>query len=161
MNKTKIEWCDYTWNPVTGCLHACGYCYARKIANRFRFADVAFNKPFTSFGIKTIVPDPSDGHFQPILWENRLDQPAKIKKPSRVFVVSMGDLFGEWVPDEWIERVFEACEMAVSGSLSALNPTQQSCLKKNGCSTSGSNAATSGFRCSRKTALLRSTYRAD
>ena len=35
MNKTKIEWCDSTWNPVTGCLHGCEYCYARKIANRF------------------------------------------------------------------------------------------------------------------------------
>lgn len=30
--KTKIDWCDSTWNPVTGCLHGCAYCYARKIA---------------------------------------------------------------------------------------------------------------------------------
>lgn len=35
MNKTKIEWCDRTWNPVTGCLHNCPYCYAKKIAERF------------------------------------------------------------------------------------------------------------------------------
>ena len=35
MKKTKIEWADYTWNPVSGCLHGCEYCYARKIANRF------------------------------------------------------------------------------------------------------------------------------
>ena len=35
MNKTKIDWADMTWNPVTGCLHGCEYCYARKIANRF------------------------------------------------------------------------------------------------------------------------------
>lgn len=35
MNKTKIDWCDSTWNPVTGCLHGCEYCYARAIANRF------------------------------------------------------------------------------------------------------------------------------
>lgn len=33
--KTKIDWCDATWNPVTGCLHGCEYCYARKIAHRF------------------------------------------------------------------------------------------------------------------------------
>lgn len=33
--KTKIDWCDSTWNPVTGCLHGCAYCYARKIAERF------------------------------------------------------------------------------------------------------------------------------
>lgn len=36
MNKTKIDWCDSTWNPVTGCLHGCEYCYARAIAERFR-----------------------------------------------------------------------------------------------------------------------------
>ena len=34
--KTKIDWCDATWNPVTGCLHGCEYCYARRIAERFR-----------------------------------------------------------------------------------------------------------------------------
>lgn len=33
--KTKVDWCDSTWNPVTGCLHGCEYCYARKIAKRF------------------------------------------------------------------------------------------------------------------------------
>lgn len=36
MNNTKIEWCDSTWNPVTGCLHGCEYCYAKKQANRFK-----------------------------------------------------------------------------------------------------------------------------
>lgn len=35
MNKTGIEWCDMTWNPVTGCRHECEYCYARRIAARF------------------------------------------------------------------------------------------------------------------------------
>ena len=35
MNDTKIEWCDMTWNPVTGCKHGCEYCYARRVANRF------------------------------------------------------------------------------------------------------------------------------
>lgn len=33
--KTKIDWCNSTWNPVTGCLHGCAYCYARRIAERF------------------------------------------------------------------------------------------------------------------------------
>jgi hypothetical protein len=36
MQKSKIEWTDYVWNPVTGCLHNCQYCYARKMANRLR-----------------------------------------------------------------------------------------------------------------------------
>lgn len=88
MNKSKIEWCDMTWNPVTGCLHGCEYCYARKIANRFR------------------------GNFDPKLHEERLSEPQKIKKPKNIFVCSMADLFGEWVPDEWIKKVFDACEKA-------------------------------------------------
>jgi len=36
MNRTKIDWCDYTWNPVVGCLHGCPYCYARRMAERFK-----------------------------------------------------------------------------------------------------------------------------
>lgn len=40
MNKTKIDWCDSTWNPVTGCFHGCDYCYARSIAKRFGGASV-------------------------------------------------------------------------------------------------------------------------
>ncbi len=35
INQTKIEWCSHTWNPITGCLHGCSYCYARSIAHRF------------------------------------------------------------------------------------------------------------------------------
>lgn len=35
MKKTKIEWCDSTWNPVVGCKHGCEYCYAKRIAERF------------------------------------------------------------------------------------------------------------------------------
>ena len=42
----------------------------------------------------------------------RLDEPQCWKKPRAIFVCSMADLFGEWVPDEWIEQVFEACEAA-------------------------------------------------
>jgi protein gp37 len=91
MNKTKIEWVinqdgspGYTWNPVTGCKHGCGYCYARVISNRF---------------------DKASG-FMPVLHKDRLWQSVhRQKKPSTVFVCSMGDLFGEWVPNEWIMRV--------------------------------------------------------
>ena len=39
MDKTKIDWCDSTWNPVTGCLHGCEYCYARGIAKRFSYEE--------------------------------------------------------------------------------------------------------------------------
>lgn len=88
MNKTKIEWCDYTWNPVTGCKHGCPYCYAERISKRFT------------------------GDFEPRFHEKRLSDPQKVKKPSRIFVVSMGDLFGDWVPQEWRSLVFEACNRA-------------------------------------------------
>lgn len=46
MNKTKIEWCDSTWNPVTGCLHGCEYCYARKQVNRFKGGCIADRAKF-------------------------------------------------------------------------------------------------------------------
>lgn len=35
MNKSGIEWCDHTWNPITGCRHGCSYCYADKMSLRF------------------------------------------------------------------------------------------------------------------------------
>ena len=115
MNKTKIDWADMTWNPVTGCLHECEYCYARKIANRFGRKYMPFgdeinvqDKPFD--GCKGIDPYPFG--FEPTLHKYRLDEPKKIKKQQNIFVCSMADLFGKWVPDEWIEEVFRACEAA-------------------------------------------------
>jgi protein gp37 len=86
MNRTRIEWCDFTWNPVTGCYHGCDYCYARRIAHRFFPKTVGFN---------------------PYFWRDRLKEPLALKKPARIFVCSMADLFGEWVPREWIEAILE------------------------------------------------------
>lgn len=91
----NIEWARWTWNPVTGCNHGCHYCYARDIAIRF------------------------DGHFKPIFHPNRLAAPQNTKLTNQnpkftpegnknVFVCSMADLFGDWVPDEWIDKVFDA-----------------------------------------------------
>ena len=91
LNKTKIEWCDYTWNPVTGCRGGCPYCYARKIAERFRGTKAWPNG------------------FDPTFHSERLSDPQKTKSPSSIFVCSMADLFGDWVSDEWITSVFDAC----------------------------------------------------
>lgn len=121
MNKTKIDWCDYTWNPVTGCLHNCPYCYARKIANRFGknefrvlgASGVVLDEPMkfeNRNDLLTINPYPYN--FLPTFHRYRLDEPQKIKTPKDIFVCSMADLFGDWVPDEWIEEVFKACEKA-------------------------------------------------
>ncbi|WP_427340925.1 DUF5131 family protein [Caloranaerobacter sp. DY30410] len=102
MNKTKIEWCDYTWNPVTGCLHGCHYCYARRIAERFRSKN---NYTYVD-GIKpSYIKEPYPYGFYPTFYPDRLNQPKKLNKPSKIFVVSMGDLFGDWVPIEWIKEV--------------------------------------------------------
>jgi len=116
MNKTKIEWADMTWNPVTGCLHGCEYCYARKIANRFKMKSTfpkTNNPDKTHIAYKTDISTPKfPWGFEPTFYPGRLDEPQKIEKPQNIFVCSMADLFGDWVPDEWIEAVFEACAKA-------------------------------------------------
>lgn len=128
MDKTKIEWCDSTWNPVSGCFHECPYCYARTISNRF----AADENDQTHFGDKSEVEKLhildekvqyrcADGKFrpcaypfgfEPTLYRYRLDIPVKWKTARTIFVCSMADLFGNWVPDNWIEEVFAACEKA-------------------------------------------------
>lgn len=125
--KNGIEWCDYTWSPVTGCLHGCEYCYARRMANRFsmKFTPLIGEFDGRLYELKDDImmdlnsPVVENGHIQPYpagfaptFHKYRLDEPAKIKQPSKIFVVSMGDLFGDWVPDEWIQEVFKACEAA-------------------------------------------------
>lgn len=124
-DKTKIDWADATWNPVTGCLHGCEYCYARSIANRFKGGDTVdiedagpaeqatVYEPIIRTdkkGIQRIAPYPYG--FTPTLHHYKLDEPQHWKKPRTIFVCSMADLFGEWVPDEWIRAVFDACSAA-------------------------------------------------
>lgn len=99
-NKTDIEWVlgpdgtrGYTWNPVTGCKHGCSYCYARRMALRLR----------GRYGY------PQDKPFDPTFHPDRLEDPQKFERPVGIFVCSMADLFGEWVPKEWINEVLGAC----------------------------------------------------
>lgn len=94
MQLTNIGWCDCTWNPVTGCLHNCSYCYARKLAEtRLR----------GRCGYPEVDP------FAPTFHPNRLNDPLTVKKPSMIFVGSMGDLFGEWVFKKIPQGYCEAC----------------------------------------------------
>lgn len=142
MNKTKIDWADSTWNPVTGCLHGCEYCYARGIARRFEGFEVRCggeNVPDemkrngrnsiwnSTHGERLHVFDtqpqkrtkggcftkaPYPYGFDPTFHRYRLEQPRRWTKPRNIFVCSMADLFGEWVSDSWIQEVFAACEAA-------------------------------------------------
>lgn len=133
MNKTKIDWCDSTWNPVTGCFHGCEYCYARGIAERFglpytpELGDpgmegagkydsemgldtmLELEKPYRKHGVGKVEPYPAG--FEPTFHKYRLNDYID-KKGRNIFVCSMADLFGGWVPDEWIEAIFKACEKA-------------------------------------------------
>lgn len=153
-SKTKIDWCDSTWNPVTGCLHGCEYCYARRIAERFGCATIAIydedgyvvdgfvtcadgtchemEHPYEDCGKGRIAPYPYE--FDPTFHRYKLDEPQHWKKPRTIFVCSMADLFGEWVPDEWIEQVFKACEAAPQHRYMFLtkNPARFKQLRKNG-----------------------------
>ena len=114
MNKTAIEWTDFTFNPVTGCWgpggtaetpNRCPYCYAAKIAHRMAHVEGS------GYGHGVDSPNPT-GAFNPTFHPDRLDQPAKVKKPSKIFVCSMADLFGDWVPQDWIEAVLNQTQRA-------------------------------------------------
>ena len=124
MDNTRIDWADMTWNPVTGCRHGCPYCYAARTARRFagHIADeespafhpqggpTVLDKPLkTRTAEGKIVNAPYPFGFHPTLHRYRLDQPAKKDRPRNIFVCSMADLFGEWVPTEWIAEVMDAC----------------------------------------------------
>lgn len=130
MDNTKIEWADMTWNPVTGCRHGCPYCYARRTAQRFQGISADITQPFHRMtemegGLREleepmkkrrqdgkIVPAPYPFGFEPTFHRYRLCVPARKQKPRNIFVCSMADLFGKWVPTRWIMEVLDACLQA-------------------------------------------------
>ena len=112
MNKSDIDWCDFSWNPVTGCIRGCEYCYARNQARRFsgdvrlNLADVQIESMLTAVGVVHVLDAPFKGGrgqvipfpagFAPTFHKYRLGDPAHKKKPANIFVCSMADLFGPW-----------------------------------------------------------------
>jgi protein gp37 len=95
----QIDWAAWSWNPVTGCIHGCKYCFAR---------DLALNR------LKEFYP----AGFAPLFHPERLSAPANSAVPKeaatdprlgRVFVCSMADLYGKWVPQDWINQVHASC----------------------------------------------------
>lgn len=81
----KIDWTDWTWNPITGCLHGCEYCYMLRMAKRFQ------------------------GIMEPKFHPDRVEKfqnDGRVKSGHKIFVGSSGDMWGEWVPKDWIHVLF-------------------------------------------------------
>ncbi len=96
---SSIEWTESTWNPVTGCTKVspgCAHCYAERMALRLR-----------AMGQQNYV-----NGFDLTLQPQALELPLRWKKPQRIFVNSMSDLFHDLVPDEFIARVFDVMNRA-------------------------------------------------
>ncbi len=99
MNKTKIEWTESSWNPITGCTKisdGCLNCYAEKMAYR----------------LKTMGTKGYENGFEVTLQYHQLEKPLKMKKPQMIFVNSMSDIFHEDVPDDYILKIFEIMDQA-------------------------------------------------
>ena len=128
MNRSKIEWCDHTWNPITGCRHECSYCYARTMTARFA-GDVRLNK-MAKADYK--LQEAADGNgyiyvldkpmlnetgkalvypfgFEPTYHRYRMNTLDNLKMGNNIFVGAMADVFGKWVPDECIMEILNEC----------------------------------------------------
>src|SRR5690349_8037343 len=97
--RSKIEWTEHTWNPVTGCTKispGCKHCYAETLARR----------------LKAMGARGYENAFKLTLQPTRLRDPIKRRKPTIYFVNSMSDLFHEKVPFEYVDAVFDTINAA-------------------------------------------------
>jgi protein gp37 len=96
MAHSRIEWTESTWNPVTGCTkisQGCKHCYAERMAKRLK----AMGNPNYGNG------------FEVTLQPHMLERPLEWKKPQRIFVNSMSDLFHEDVPTDYTVALEKSC----------------------------------------------------
>lgn len=96
---SQIEWTEATWNPVTGCTKispGCDHCYAARFSERFR----------------GVPGHPFEPGFDLTLRPERLEQPLRWRRPRKVFVNSMSDLFHKDIPTNFVDRVFDTMERA-------------------------------------------------
>jgi len=106
MNKTKIEWCDYTINPVKGlCPMACSYCYARAMYKRFKWNP--------------------EIRYDDWVWQ----EGGHIPSGSRVFVGSTMEIFGEWVNPAWLQNIFDCCRSLPKHTFIFLTKQPQNLIK--------------------------------
>ena len=116
MNKTKIQWTEMTWNPITGCTkisEGCLNCYAARMAKRLK-----------AMGNPRYINE-----FQVTVHEELLEVPLGIKQPKMIFVNSMSDLFHKDVPDEVIVKVFETMNKAHWHTFQVLTKRPERVLK--------------------------------
>lgn len=94
MSKSKIEWTEVTWNPITGCTKisdGCMNCYAAKFAKRLKaMGNIRYKN-----------------EFKPTVHEDLIDLPKSWKSSKKIFVNSMSDMFHEDIPDEVILKIFQ------------------------------------------------------
>jgi protein gp37 len=98
-DNSGIQWCDATWNCVSGCTKisaGCDHCYAETFAERWR----------------GITGHHFEQGFDVRLWPDRLDIPLRWKKPRRIFVNSVSDAFHDAIPDDFIARMFAVMAMS-------------------------------------------------
>lgn len=125
MHTSKIEWVlnpdnktlGKIWNPITGCLNGCPYCYAHRLANgRLRERYLAntnlaptIGEGITPYNTSRLIDslDP----FYPHFWEDRLHQPATGSRFKGVFTCDMSDLFGIGIPEEWTRKVLDEIKL--------------------------------------------------
>lgn len=98
-----IEWCDYTWNAVGGCMHEC----------RWKMPDGTIAVCYAEATANAVAMGAYPEGFQHHYWRpDKLTEPLGQRKPAKIFLDSMADLMGHWVPDDQIETVLDVCRQA-------------------------------------------------
>lgn len=97
-----IEWTDFTWNPVGGCQHGC----------RWRMPDGTVAICYADTTARSMPSNYPMGFAHHYWRPHMLEEPVRHKAPSRIFMDSMSDLMGKWVPEDQIREVFAACSKA-------------------------------------------------
>jgi len=117
---SNIEWTDATWNPVVGCSivsPGCTNCYAMRMAARIEAMDSSSHYAGTTKKVNGNAVWTGKVALAP---DHILTAPLRWKKPRKIFVNSMGDLFHESIPDEWIDRVFAVMALCLQHTFQVL-----------------------------------------
>ena len=132
----KVEWASWSWNPVVGCEHDCSYCYARKLAEGRLKPRYTANSNLPTHD----EPDHEAHHndpFYPRFWESRLYDPVHYNRAGiidyesskGIFVCNMGELFGDWVPPTWQEKIFQIIDYCPNDRFYLLTKQPQNLIK--------------------------------